>query len=94
MQGIGQLMGVAQNRKCAQALQSCKKKADTYIHVRTYVSVETNIEIFGYYLGIRMYFLVFDYSFNVCTCIETKHMQLLRKLNGGGEFSCFMLLVF
>ena len=41
-----------------------------------------------------MYFLVFDCSFNICACTETKHMQLLRKLNGGGEVSCFMLLVF
>ena len=41
-----------------------------------------------------MYFLVFNYSFNVCACAETKHMQLLRQLNGGGEVSCFMLLVF
>ena len=41
-----------------------------------------------------MYFLVFNYSLKVCTCAETKHIQLLRKLNGSGEISCFMLLVF
>ena len=41
--------------------------------------------------GIQMYFLVFDYSFNVCACAETKHVKLLRKLHGGGEVfaSCY-----
>ena len=47
-----------------------------------------------YYLGIRMHFLVLDHSFNVCACAETKHVQLLRKLNSGREVSCFMLLFF
>ena len=35
--------------------------------------------------------MVFDYSFNICTCAETKHVQLL---NGSGDVSCFVLLVF
>ena len=41
-----------------------------------------------------MDFLIVDYSFNFCACTETKHVQILRKLNGGGEVSCFVLLVF
>ena len=44
--------------------------------------------------GILMYFLVFNYLFYICACPETKHVQLLRKLNGGGEVSYFVLLVF
>ena len=39
-----------------------------------------------------MYFYVFDYSFNVCTCTEIKHMQLLWKLNGC-RFASFSRLV-
>ena len=29
--------------------------------------------------------LIFDYSFNVCTCAETKHVQL----NGSSKVSCY-----
>ena len=38
-------------------------------------------------------YLVYNYSFNVCTCAETKHMQL-RKSHDSKEVSCFVLLVF
>ena len=57
------------------------------LHVDMKTSAEMNMEIFVHYFGIRMYtyFLVIA---------ETKHVQLLRKLNGGGEVSCFVLLVF
>ena len=52
-----------------------------------------NTAIFVCYFGIRMYFYVhvFDYSFNICLCAETKKLQLLCKLNGGGEVSlCYL----
>ena len=47
------------------------------------------------YSDISLYlnvFLVIDYSVNDCACTETKQVQLLRKLNGGGEVSCSVLL--
>ena len=42
------------------------------IHVCT--SAEANIEIFGYSFVI----LVIHYSFNVCTCTETKHIKKIK----------------
>ena len=46
------------------------------------------------YFGIQVYFLIFDYLFTVCAYTDLKHVQLLWKLNGGGEVSCFALLAF
>ena len=63
------------------------------ILIQTTCSAESNIEIFGY-SNIRLLFLfecIFWYSI---IHLMFAHVQLLRKLNGSGGVSCFMLLVF
>ena len=66
----------------------------TYMYMYKYKLVLKQILKYWNNFGIRMYFLVFDYLFNICACPETKHVQLLRKLNSGGEVSYFVLPVF